>query len=308
MDRETQAPLSKPASIAPAHCACRGAELRRFAVGAGAGCRFAKVDGVVLAYEDRGRGLPIVAMHAIGHGSRDFELVAPMLSRERRFIAFDWPGQGRSGRDLQPAGVPRYAQILGRFLDTLALDRVVLAGNSIGGAVAMAYAAGHPERVAALVLADPGGLRPIDALAHRFCGAMAALGRAGGRDAFWFKPLFALLYRQLLRTSSARAQRERIVAAAAESAQVWEQAWLHFRSPQADLTHIGARIHCPVLFTWARDDRLIPFAASKRAIERFPRHSVSFFAGGHCPHLEEPDAFVAAVQAFLRETEVRSEE
>jgi 4,5:9,10-diseco-3-hydroxy-5,9,17-trioxoandrosta-1(10),2-diene-4-oate hydrolase len=256
-------------------------------------------EGVSLAYDDRGNGFPIIGLHAITHGSRDFEHVAARLASRWRFITPDWPGQGRSGADQHPARLARYTAILAGFMDALEIERAVLIGNSIGGSAAMAYAAQYPLRVAGLVLANPGGLIAMNAFGRRFCGLMAALGRAGQRDAFYFKPVFSMLYRQFLKTPAARAQRERIVNAAGECAAIWEQAWLSFRTAQADQTGIGAEIHCPVLFTWASGDQVVSFARSKEAIGRFPNHSVSLFRGGHCPFLEEPEKFLSAVEPFL---------
>jgi pimeloyl-ACP methyl ester carboxylesterase len=169
----------------------------------------------------------------------------------------------------------------------------------------MAYAALFPQRVAALILADPGGLRPISAFVRGACSAMACLGRAGTRNAWYFRPLFSLLYRVLLRTARARPQRQGIVGAAVESAHVWEQAWLSFRTREADQGEIGSHIDCPVLFEWARQDRVIPFSASRAAVRRFPNHTVAFFEGGHCPHLEDPESFVSCVTEFLRLHQVR---
>jgi pimeloyl-ACP methyl ester carboxylesterase len=184
-------------------------------------------------------------------------------------------------------------------MDALKIDRAVLIGNSIGGSAAMAYAAQSPGRVAGLVLADPGGLIPMNPLGYRICGMIAALGRAGQRDAFYFKPVFSMMYRQFLRTPAAREQRARVVDAAAECAPIWEQAWLSFRSPEADQTAIGAQISCPVLFTWASRDPLVSFSRSKDAIGRFPNHSVALFGGGHCAFLEEPEKFLTAVEPFI---------
>ncbi len=282
----------KPAALA-------GSEPKRFALGASPNHRMVTVEGVSLAYDDRGEGFPIVGLHAITHGSRDFEHVADRLASRWRFITPDWPGQGRSGPDQHPPRLARYTTILAGFLDSLKIDRAILIGNSIGGSAAMAYAAQFPGRVAGMVLADPGGLISMNPLGSRVCGLMAALGRAVERDAFYFNPVFSMLYRQFLKTPAARAQRRRIVSAAAECAPIWEQAWLGFRTPQADQTGIGPQIHCPVLFTWAARDPVVSLARSKDAIGRFPNHSVSLFRGGHCPFLEEPEKFLSAVEPFL---------
>ena len=140
------------------------AEPKRFALGASPDCRRVTVDGVSIAYDDRGDGFPIVGLHAITHGSRDFEHVADRLASRWRLITPDWPGQGRSGVDTHPARLARYTDLLAGFMDALNIDRAVLIGNSIGGSAAMAYAAQFPSRVAALVLADPGGLVPMNEL------------------------------------------------------------------------------------------------------------------------------------------------
>ncbi len=274
-------------------------EPKRFAVGASADCRRVSVDGVSIAYDDRGEGFPIVGLHAITHGSRNFEHVAERLAARWRLITLDWPGQGRSGPDEHPARLARYTELLAGFMDSLKIERAVLIGNSIGGSAAMAYAAQFPDRVAGLVLANPGGLRAMNSLGRRLCGVMAALGRAGQRGAFYFKPLFSMQTRQSLQTPAARAQRDRIIDAGAECAGIWEQAWLSFRTPEADQTRIGEQINCPVLFTWSSRDRIVSLAASKDAIGRFPNHSMALFGGGHCAFLEEPEKFLAAVEPFL---------
>src|SRR5260370_13035636 len=130
-----------------------GSEPKRFALGASEDCRRVTVDGVSIAYDDRGEGCPIVGMHAITHGSRDFEHVADRLASGWRLITPDWPGQGRSGPDAHPARLARYTDLLAGFMDALNIDRAVLIGNSIGGSAAIAYAAPFPDRVSGLVLA-----------------------------------------------------------------------------------------------------------------------------------------------------------
>ena len=119
----------------------------------------------------------------------------------REPVAIDHARLARPGtlgrRYASGASCALHRDLLAGFIDALKIDRVVLIGNSIGGSAAMAYAAQFPERVAGLILANPGGLIPMNALGRRFCGMMAALGRAGKRDAFYFKPVFSMLYRQV---------------------------------------------------------------------------------------------------------------
>ena len=112
---------------------------KRFALGASSDCPRVTIDRVSIAYDDRGDGFPVIGLHAITHGSRDFEHVAGRLASRWRFITPDWPGQGRSGADAHPARLARYTTLLAGFMDALKIDRAVLIGNSIGGSAAMAY-------------------------------------------------------------------------------------------------------------------------------------------------------------------------
>jgi 4,5:9,10-diseco-3-hydroxy-5,9,17-trioxoandrosta-1(10),2-diene-4-oate hydrolase len=104
----------------------------RSAVGAHQPRRVALLEGVSIAYTDSGGEGPIlVCLHAIGHGARDFEDLARRLSPQYRVIALDFPGQGNSGADREPASATRYAKLLSEFIDQLGLKSVVLVGNSM---------------------------------------------------------------------------------------------------------------------------------------------------------------------------------
>ncbi len=69
-------------------------EPKRFALGASSDCRTVTVDGVSIAYDDRGAGFPVIGLHAITHGSRDFEHVA---DGAREQVAIDHARLARPG-------------------------------------------------------------------------------------------------------------------------------------------------------------------------------------------------------------------
>jgi pimeloyl-ACP methyl ester carboxylesterase len=112
-----------------------------------------------LAVDDGGRGgLPVVLVHSLagssGHWARQLE----HLRSNRRAIALDLRGHGRSeppsDGDYSIAGM---AHDIAAAVDTLGLGQFVLVGHSMGGGVALAYAGAHPDRVAGLLLLDPIG-------------------------------------------------------------------------------------------------------------------------------------------------------
>jgi 4,5:9,10-diseco-3-hydroxy-5,9,17-trioxoandrosta-1(10),2-diene-4-oate hydrolase len=275
----------------------------RFAVGAQEPRQTAIVDGVALAYTDSGGpGLTIICLHAIGHGARDFEDLTRRTASDYRIIALDFPGQGNSGNDLQPASGTRYARLLEGFMDNLRIHSAVLLGNSIGGATAVRYAQMHPDRVQALVLCDSGGLQTSSTAGHIFIGAFVQFFAAGRRGASWYQWAFDKYYQRVLIKEPAQRERERIVRSAYETAPILEQAWKSFGRSEENLNPILPEIKCPVLIAWAKDDFVVPLKGTQSAFQRFPNHRLEVFDGGHAAFLEDPDRFEQSLRRFLEES------
>lgn len=118
--------------------------------------------GLRTNYHDQGAGFPVLMIHGSGPGVSAFanwRLVMPVLARERRVIAPDMAGFGFTDR---PAGAVYsmdnwVAQAIG-LLDALDLPQVDLVGNSFGGALSLALAIRHPQRVRRLVLMGAAGV------------------------------------------------------------------------------------------------------------------------------------------------------
>jgi 4,5:9,10-diseco-3-hydroxy-5,9,17-trioxoandrosta-1(10),2-diene-4-oate hydrolase len=261
----------------------------------------ATVAGVKLAYDDEGYGPPIVCLHAIGHGASDWTHLRERLRDRHRVVALDWPGQGCSANDYgEPPSIARYAELLGLFLLQARIERPILVGNSIGGGAALKFAADHPHRVRALVLANPAGLDPHDWVSGLGIAAMMKMFAGGVRGASWYPWAFARYYGMVLTSERARSQRDRIIAASDELAPVLLDAWESFGRPESDLRGLAARVEQPVLFTWAAYDRFVQLRRSREAIAQFPRHQLVTFHAGHAPQLETPDEFADVVERFVQ--------
>lgn len=273
--------------------------MKRFEVGASDASLRLEIDGVDLAYERWGNGPPVVCLHAIGHGSRDFEKLAGLMGKEIEIIALDWPGQGRSGDDSKPACGARYCTLLEGFVETLGLESFVLYGNSIGGATAIRYADRHPDKVRGLVLSNPGGLAPVDRFARFAIGRMVAFFQAGVDQRRWFSPAFKLYYGRVLLRRAAKAQRRRIIDARFEIAKPLVEAWTSFVTPEEDMRDVAGRLSMPVLYAWAGKDQIVPLKKSRAAVDATPDHELVTFRAGHTPPLETPKPFVKSLRAFL---------
>lgn len=114
----------------------------------------------------------VLLVHGVTSSHLAWQQVAAALP-EVRLIAPDLRGRGRS-RDLAgPAGLSAHAADLAAVLDRFGVDRVLVAGHSMGAFVAVAFARLHPERAGRLVLVDgglpldvPAGLDPDTMVAH----------------------------------------------------------------------------------------------------------------------------------------------
>jgi 2-hydroxymuconate-semialdehyde hydrolase len=121
-----------------------------------------RANGILTNYHDVGQGSPVLMIHGSGPGVSawaNWRLTIPELAKRNRVIAPDMVGFGFSER---PQGV-RYnldtwvAQAVG-LLDALDIQRTDLVGNSFGGALSLALAIRHPERVRRLVLMGSAGV------------------------------------------------------------------------------------------------------------------------------------------------------
>lgn len=123
---------------------------------------FTAPDGVAIHYRDYDTAAsgptPVLCLHGLTRNARDFEDLAPRLAANRRVIAADMRGRGKSGYDPNYMNyqIPSYvADVLG-LLAAANLSKVIVIGTSMGGIIAMMMAALRPDLLAGVVLNDVG--------------------------------------------------------------------------------------------------------------------------------------------------------
>ena len=266
--------------------------------------RFVEVDGMRVHVRDRGAGPALVLVHGSNSALFTWEGWAAELAGKRRVIALDLPGHGLTG----PHPQDRYsandmAELLDHVMTKLGVERFSLAGNSMGGHVALVYALAHPQRVDKLILVDAAGLpreepRPLvlrvagwpilgpmsTVVTPRFIVA-ASVREVYGDPGKVTDELIDRYYDLLLREGNRRATRMRLA----------------LPDDTAAARRLG-ELRLRVLILWGGRDRWILPKYGERFRDAIPGARLVVFGElGHVPMEEDPVATARAVSAFLEE-------
>jgi pimeloyl-ACP methyl ester carboxylesterase len=114
--------------------------------------RYAKVNGLKIYYETRGRGKPLVLLHGGAGAAEMFDAIMPVLGKGRRVVAAELQAHGHTADIDRPLRYELMADDIAALIGHLGLGKVDLLGYSLGGGVALRTAIQHPEVVDKLVL------------------------------------------------------------------------------------------------------------------------------------------------------------
>ncbi len=138
--------------------------------------KFVEVDGARIHYVDQGQGPVLLMVHGLMGQLRNFTYaLSERLASDYRVIAIDRPGWGHSTFSGRRPNVLEQGRLIARVADALGLERPVLVGHSLGGAVSLAAALASPERFGALALVAP-LTQPVDAPPPQFAGLATPVG------------------------------------------------------------------------------------------------------------------------------------
>ncbi len=274
------------------------------------------VDDVELFVVTRGHGTPVVLLGGPWFGQTYLGPLAEGLSAEFEIIGYDPRGSGRS-RPTTPSEISLEAHLrdLDGLRQALGIDRINLVGHSLGALVVLLFAARHPDRTGALVLAHPGPPfvpEMMKQLHHAFVANLAQSARdemeaiasseafeamqPQAREAF-FRAMFSAFFRD--RSILPQLDFGFTEATAAHAVGAEEQ--LTEEILALDPGGLLSTVRCPTLVVHAEHD-LIPLAFSAFLAEKIPGARLAVLEGvGHFSYLETPRGFNDAVIPFLRE-------
>jgi pimeloyl-ACP methyl ester carboxylesterase len=266
------------------------------------------VNGLALHYLEWGEAEapPIVCVHGYTGSADAFNALARQLEDRYRILALDVRGHGESA--WSSTGAYSYADQAGDlagFADHLGLDRFVLVGTSMGGIIAMAYAAEHAERLSGLVINDIGP--DVEA------GSQRITGLVGSRPDEFATLEEAMAYRRevspIVAGRGAEDQRELalgVLRRRPDGRWMWKMdpAYIEQRVKRGaparpPLWPALQALPCPALVVWGKESDVLSEAQARRMVDVLPRGELVNVPGiGHAPTLVEP-VVLAALDRFL---------
>ena len=272
--------------------------------------QFVPVAGLAVHVRDEGPRsdpLPIVLLHGTSASLHTWDGWAAALRAERRVIRFDLPAFGLTGPNAEgDYTIAAYVRFVTAMLDALGLQRVVLAGNSLGGEIAWATALALPQRVDRLVLVDAAGYDLASAGVQPTVPLGFMLARMGWLASLTQHMLPRGLVERSLRAvygDPSRVTPELVDRYAELALRAGNRRALGQRMKLVLAVEPGRikGVRQPTLILWGGRDRLlVPELGRRFARDIAGSRLVMFDQLGHVPHEEDPARTVAAVKDFLK--------
>lgn len=258
---------------------------------------------------------PILLLHGAGAGSAIWYRQIASLARTRRVIAPDHPGFGLSDAPDLSTSLPEFMTgYLAGFLDALAVDRVDVAGLSLGGYAAMLMAIYLPERVRRLAIIDSAGL------GRHLPWIFRVLGMPMGADIFrWaarrFKGLLRLVMQRTFEKSEvahpelpdAQDVEEYAyeVASAEKYGVIVSEGVTRVASLSGQMIVLSreelSSIPVPSLIIWGAKDAFFPVSHARRAHRHIPDTRLEVLAdAGHVATFDKPERVASLLEDFFR--------
>lgn len=244
-----------------------------------------------LYYHESGHDAPMTPPLVLIHGAGGTHLHwPPEIRRLNGFhvLAPDLPGHGKSSdiRGLQR--IPEYAEWIFNWLSEMHIRQAVIAGHSMGGAVALALALNHPEAVAGLALISTGAKLPVNPLILEETATQASFLKAVEKIIKWsFSPQAPA----------------RLVELAHQRMTEVRQSVLHgdlLACNEYDSVSQLSRITCPALVVCGKEDRMTPYRLSQHLAGELPHARLELIPeAGHMVMLEQPHAVAQVLKVFV---------
>ena len=236
----------------------------------------------------------LVLIHGAGDSSAVWEKQTAYFSKNHRVLAVDLPGHGARSREPGMDRHEKNAEEVCRIMDQQGISQAVVAGHSMGGAVALTMALEHPQRLQGLVLVATGArmkMRP-DFLEQ----ARQTAEQFGSEvpSSTHIIPIEQMVH-PAIPADVVLWLKDRIGGASAQATYADFQANNNF-----DVMNRLAEIRVPALVIGGSEDRMAPRKFAEFLASSIPGARLEVFDPcGHYPQAEQEEAFNRAVESFL---------
>ena len=261
-----------------------------------------EIDGMRVHVRDEGSGPPLLLLHGTASSLHTWDGWVRELSDTRRTIRVDLAGFGLTGP--APDGdyrVERQARLVLALLDRLGVARTDIAGNSLGGRVALTLALAHPERVRKLVLLDAAGVAeiPPPRLFQMARNPVVKRVLLHVTPKFFVRQNLEEVYGDPAKVTDDLVTRYHAMALRAGTRAALVARLNGPRDPLL-VDRLG-ELHLPVLILWGEKDRWIPLAQGQALARGIAGAELRVYSGvGHVPMEEIPEQTARDADAFLQ--------
>jgi pimeloyl-ACP methyl ester carboxylesterase len=241
-----------------------------------------------------GSGRDLVVLHSLLTDRHAFDPVVPALAEKFRVTLFNLPGF--HGSEPVMALMEAYIARIEDGFEEFGIGRdAVLIGNGFGGTVALAFAIAHPDRIGKLVMCDAAAGFPEQG--KQAFRVMAEKVAGGGLGAIADIAANRVFHAEYLKAHP-KAVDERRAALLGIEPKAFQAACTILT--QTDLIRDLPKLKVPTLVVCGALDQATPPALNKLVAEKAPgTRYIELPACGHCPPLEQPQKFLAAIKDFI---------
>jgi pimeloyl-ACP methyl ester carboxylesterase len=242
-----------------------------------------------------GQGPDIVLLHSLLADRHAFDPVLPALAAKHRVTLINLPGFHGSQPPVIALMDAYIAAIEDGFEEFGIASDAVLIGNGFGGTVALAFALAHPERISKLVVSDAAacfpdeGRKQFEVMAAKVAeGGLGSVAEIAARRVF--SPSYLAAHPELIE------ERKKVLMGIHPKA--FQAACKILQ--EADLEPLLHRLKVPTLVVCGEFDQATPPPLNKSIADKVAGARYVELPGcGHCPPLEQPEAFIAAIKSFV---------
>jgi len=252
-------------------------------------------DGLHYVYLEGGKGEPLMLLHGFGGSKDNFAMVARYLTPHFQVIIPDEFGFGESSRPLDGDYTPpAQAEHLHALTQALGLSRVHVGGNSMGGQIALTYAARYPTEVTSLWLLDSAGVWSAPK------SEMMKIVEEGGRNPLLIKSEndFAQVIKFLMSKPpfTPRPMLNVLARARLQNLELEQRILKQFSGDSVEKRIAG--LSTPTMIVWGEKDRVFNVATAEVLHKLMPKSQVVILPDtGHVPMMERPEE---SAEAYLR--------